>query len=83
MWGNPRLLNLVAGALVGMALLGFSVAGLLTLLRSEAFPLRTIVLAGEASHLTQEQVAAAVRPRRAVPTRRGQPEKASAAFRGS
>ena len=63
MWGNPRLLNLVAGALVGMALLAFAVAGVVTLLRSEAFPLRAIVLAGEASHLTQEQVAAAVRPR--------------------
>ena len=63
MCGNPRLLNLVSGALVGMALLGFSVTGLLTLLRSEAFPLRTIVLASETSHLTQEQVAAAVRPR--------------------
>lgn len=63
MWGNARLLNLAAGVLVGLALLAFSVVGLLTLLRSESFPLRTIALAGEASHLTQAQVAAAVRER--------------------
>ena len=63
MWGNPRLLNLAAGMLVGMALLGFSAAGLVALLRSEAFPLRAVELASPARHLTREQVEAAVRGR--------------------
>lgn len=63
MWGNPRLLNLAAGVLVGLALLAFSAVGLLALLRSEAFPLRTIELTTTADHLTREQVEAAVRGR--------------------
>lgn len=63
MWGNPRLLSLVAGILVGLALLAFSAAALYALLRSEAFPLRTVALAGPAAHLAREQVEAAVRGR--------------------
>jgi cell division protein FtsQ len=63
MWGNPRLLNLAAGILVGLALLAFSAVGLLALLRSEAFPLRTIELTSAANHLTREQFEAAMRGR--------------------
>ena len=42
MWDNPRLLNMAAGALVGVAALAFSVAGIWLLTRSEWFPVREI-----------------------------------------
>jgi cell division protein FtsQ len=63
MWGNPRLLNLAAGFLAGVALLAFSAAALHALLRSEMFPLRSIELTAPVQHLTREQVEAAVRGR--------------------
>ena len=63
MWGNPRLLNLAAGFLAGIALLALSAGGLHLLLRSEMFPLRSIELTAPAQHLTREQVEAAVRGR--------------------
>ena len=63
MWGNPRLLNLAAGFLAGVALLALSAAALHLLLRSEMFPLRSIELTAPAQHLTREQVEAAVRGR--------------------
>ena len=63
MWGNPRLLNLAAGFLAGVALLALSAGALHLLLRSEMFPLRSIELTAPAQHLTREQVEAAVRGR--------------------
>jgi cell division protein FtsQ len=63
MWAKPRLLNLVAGFLAGVALLAFSGTALHALLRSEMFPLRSIELTVPAQHLTREQVEAAVRGR--------------------
>src|SRR5262245_43248283 len=42
MWDNPRLLNMAAGALVGMATLVFAVGGAALLLRSEVFPVREV-----------------------------------------
>jgi cell division protein FtsQ len=63
MWGNPRLLNLAAGFLAGVALLAFSAAALHALLRSEMFPLRSIELTAPVQHLTREQIEAAVRGR--------------------
>jgi len=63
MWGNPRLLNLAAGFLAGVALLALSAGALHLLLRSEMFPLRSIELTAPARHLTREQVEAAVRGR--------------------
>jgi cell division protein FtsQ len=41
-WDNPRLLNMAAGALVGVAALAFTVVGLWLLTRSEWFPIREI-----------------------------------------
>jgi cell division protein FtsQ len=41
-WDNPRLLNMAAGVLVGVATLAFGVAGLVLLMRSEMFPLRQV-----------------------------------------
>ena len=63
MWGNPRVLNLAAGFLAGVALLALSAGALHLLLRSEMFPLRSIELTAPAQHLTREQVEAAVRGR--------------------
>jgi cell division protein FtsQ len=63
MWGNPRLLNLAAGFLAGVALLALSAGALHLLLRSEMFPLRSIELTAPAQHLTRQQVEAAVRGR--------------------
>ena len=63
MWAKPRLLNLVAGFLFGVALLAFSATALHVLLRSDMFPLRSIELTAPAQHLTREQVEAAVRGR--------------------
>lgn len=61
MWGNPRLLNLAAGFLAGLALLAFAIAALQALLRSELFPLRHVELTVPARHLVREQVEHAVR----------------------
>lgn len=60
MWDNPRLLNLVAGALVGVALFVFAIAGTLKVLRSDLFPLREIVVVSPLKHTTKEDVLAAV-----------------------
>src|SRR5260221_1567553 len=42
MWDNPRLLNMAAGALFGVAALAFTVAGIWLLMRSELFPVSEI-----------------------------------------
>ena len=42
MWDNPRALNIIAGALVGVAALAFFAVGALMLLRSELFPIREV-----------------------------------------
>src|SRR5258708_35070983 len=42
MWDYPRLLNMAAGAVVGVASLAFSVAGMWLLMRSELFPVSEI-----------------------------------------
>jgi cell division protein FtsQ len=47
MWDNPRLLNLSANALFGLAMLLFAYSGLQLLLRSPLFPLQEIVVRGD------------------------------------
>ncbi|MBV8030047.1 MAG: cell division protein FtsQ/DivIB [Betaproteobacteria bacterium] len=61
MWDNPRLLNLIAGALVGVAALAFGTAALAMLLRSELFPVREIVVVSPLKNTSREEIAAAVR----------------------
>ena len=61
MWDNPRFLNVAAGFLVGIAVLAFSLAGLLVLLRSELFPLREIFVKSEIQKTTRAEIEAAVR----------------------
>jgi cell division protein FtsQ len=60
MWDNPRALNLAAGVLVGLAALGFAVAGIVALLRSELFPMREIVVQGELARTFRADIEGAV-----------------------
>jgi cell division protein FtsQ len=41
-WDNPRTLNIIAGALVGVAALAFFITGAVALVRSELFPVREV-----------------------------------------
>ena len=63
MWDNPRLLNLLAGALVGVAGFAFAIAGTWMLLRSELFPVREVVLASPVRQTSKEEIQASVRER--------------------
>ena len=63
MWDNPRLLNLVAGMLIGLAMLGFLIAGALRLLRSQLFPLHEIVITQPLARTTRTEIESAVRNR--------------------
>jgi cell division protein FtsQ len=60
MWDNPRLLNMAANALVGLAALIFAYAGLQLLLRSPLFPLREVVVRGELNNASREEIANAL-----------------------
>jgi cell division protein FtsQ len=63
MWDNPRVLNLLAGMLIGVALLAFAAAGTFKLLRAGLFPVREIVLTAPAPHTTRAQIEDALRGR--------------------
>ncbi len=63
MWDNPRLLNLAAGFLVGIAALAFFLAGMLLLLRSELFPLRHIDVTTPLQKTAKAEIEGAVRGR--------------------
>src|SRR5262245_21398633 len=59
MWDNPRLLNVAAGALVGLAVLAFSLAGLLLLMRSPMLPMHELVVTGGMERTTRQEIEAA------------------------
>ncbi|HEX2565942.1 MAG TPA: cell division protein FtsQ/DivIB [Burkholderiales bacterium] len=63
MWDNPRLLNLLAGMLIGLAVLGFLAVGSLKLLHAGLFPVRELVLTAAPAHITRAQIEDAVRGR--------------------
>ena len=63
MWDNPRLLNLIAGMLIGVALLGFAAVGTLKVLHAGLFPVREIVLTAAPGHTARAQIEEAVRGR--------------------
>lgn len=56
MWDNPRLLNATAGFLVGLAALGFALAGLQWLLRASPFPVRVVELRTPLMHASRGQI---------------------------
>jgi len=63
MWDNPRLLNLVAGMLIGLVLLAFLIAGGQRLLRSQLFPLHEIVVTQPLARTTRAEIESAVHDR--------------------
>jgi cell division protein FtsQ len=60
MWDNPRLLNLAANALFGLAMLLFAYSGLQLLLRSPLFPLQEIVVRGQLKNADRVEIANAL-----------------------
>jgi len=60
MWDNPRLLNMAANALIGLAALIFAYAALQLLLRSPLVPLREVVVRGELNNASREEIANAL-----------------------
>ena len=61
MWGNPRVLNMAAGTLVGVAVLALSWAGLYLLWQSTLFPLREIEITTALKHTTKIEIEEATR----------------------
>jgi len=59
-WDNPRLLNMAANALIGLAVLIFAYAALQLLLRSPLFPLREVVVRGALKNADREDIASAL-----------------------
>jgi cell division protein FtsQ len=62
-WDNPRLLNLAAGILVGVAALIFGVVLLTMLLRSPLAPLREVRVASALEHTSKQDIEQALRGR--------------------
>jgi len=60
MWDNPRVLNMAANALIGLAALIFAYAALQLLLHSPLFPLREVVVRGELKHADRDEIAGAM-----------------------
>lgn len=63
MWDNPRLLNLIAGILVGIAALLFAAALTIKLLRSPFFPVRELRVANALEHTSRKDIESALRGR--------------------
>lgn len=63
MWDNPRILNMAAGALVGVAVLIFAIAGIVLVLRSPLFPVTQVELTHPLVRTTKDEIQAAVRGR--------------------
>lgn len=63
MWDNPRLLNLAAGALVGIAALIFGVALVQMLLRSPLLPVREVRVTSALERTSRQDIEAALRGR--------------------
>jgi cell division protein FtsQ len=62
-WNNPRILNMAAGALVGIAALVFAIVGAVLLLRSPFFPVTQIEVKHALAKTTKEEIQAATRGR--------------------
>jgi cell division protein FtsQ len=63
MWDNPRVLNLAAGVLVGMAALAFAVAAGVLLVRSPWFPLKYVEITHALQKTTKREIEAATQGR--------------------
>jgi cell division protein FtsQ len=58
MWDNPRILNLAAGTLCGLAVMVFTVAGIVTVMRSPLFPVSAIGLTHPLGKTTRHEIQA-------------------------
>jgi cell division protein FtsQ len=63
MWDNPKALNIASAVLFSVSALVIAGAGVFALVRSPAFPLRSIQVLGDLEHVTQSQVIAALQGR--------------------
>jgi cell division protein FtsQ len=63
MWDNPRILNMAAGVLVGMATLAFAVAGAVLVVKSSSFPVRQVVLTHSLQKTTRSEIETATQGR--------------------
>lgn len=63
MWDNPRILNVTAGALVGIAGLVFAIVGIAALLRSPLFPVTELEVKNALAKTTRQEIEAAARAR--------------------
>jgi cell division protein FtsQ len=61
MWDSPRLLNMAAGVLVGIATLAFGVATVMLLGRSQVFPLRHVEVRTVVHRTSRAEIEAALR----------------------
>lgn len=61
MWDNPRLLNMAAGALVGIAVFVFAIVGVALIARSPLFPLTEIELTHALGKTTRAEIESAAR----------------------
>lgn len=58
MWDNPRLLNAMAGFLVGLVVLAFALVGMNWLLRAAPFPVRTVEVITPLKHASGAEIEA-------------------------
>jgi cell division protein FtsQ len=62
-WDNPRQLNILAGFLVGLVVLAFSLAALLVAMRSPLWPVQEVTIQGELKHTMRPEIEAALHDR--------------------
>jgi cell division protein FtsQ len=62
-WDNPRQLNMLAGFLVGLVALAFTLTALQLALRSSLWPIRNVTIQGELRHTMRAEVEAALHDR--------------------
>jgi cell division protein FtsQ len=63
MWDNPRLLNMLAGFLVGLTGLAFALTGLQLAMRSPLWPVHDVTVQGSLEHTTRAEIEQALRGR--------------------
>ena len=63
MWDNPRRLNMLAGFLVGLVVLAFTLTALQLGLRSTLWPVREVTIQGELKHTMRSEIEAALQQR--------------------
>jgi cell division protein FtsQ len=62
-WDNPRQLNMLAGFLVGLVVLAFTITALQLAMRSPLWPVREVAIQGELQHTMRSEIEAALHQR--------------------